>query len=54
MFGRDDTTINLNFETVISNQVAISENQKLILNNQVALDKKLDMIIKRLDKLLEE
>ncbi|WP_303737020.1 hypothetical protein [Methanobrevibacter millerae] len=54
MFGKNNNDVmNLNFETLLSNQLALSENQKLILNNQVALDKKLDMINKKLDKLLE-
>ena len=54
MFGKNNNNVmNLNFETLLSNQLALSENQKLILNNQVALDKKLDMINKKLDKLLE-
>ena len=54
MFGKNKDFMNLNFETLLSNQLALSKNQKLILNNQVALDKKLDMINKKLDQLLEK
>ena len=47
MFRKDNDAINLNFETLLSNQLALSKNQKIIMNNQVALDKKLDQLLEK-------